>query len=357
MNNSKINFLKIYKLFILNIFFLLLIIIKYKKRQKLKIGVVGLRHEINVGNNLVKYSISILLKKLGFIPYIIGTHWHNFNISFLNRTTNLIVIQKNFTELKKDDFDILMVNSDQTWNKYGDHILNYGFLKFAKNWNIKKFVYAASLGYNSWPLSYNEEKIAKELLNNFTGISIREQNSVHLIKKHFGIIPEFALDPTLLIDKKYYLDLTKNYPKNRNINGNYIFVYNLLSTTKVKSFSSKVSNELNYTIYEFILNNTNPIEDFIYYISNCKAVISNSYHGTIFSIIFNKPFISFCNKENDLRFESLGNLLDLKYRFASYNDIDPDISLLTIPLNLNISLIESLKSKSIHFIKKNLGLK
>jgi hypothetical protein len=91
-----------------------MIIIKHKKRKKLRIGVIGVWHEINVGNNLVKYSISILLKKLGFIPYIIGTHLLDFNISFLNRTTNLIVIKNNFNELKREDFDILMVNSDQT---------------------------------------------------------------------------------------------------------------------------------------------------------------------------------------------------------------------------------------------------
>ena len=332
-----------------------MIIIKFKKK-KLKIGVVGVWHEINVGNNLVKYSISILLKELGFIPYIIGTRWSNYNISFLNKTTNLIVIKNNFSELKKDDFDILMVNSDQTWNKFGNLILDYGFLKFAENWNIKKIVYAASFGSNSWTLSYNEEKIAKELLKNFTGISIREQNSVEIAKIHFGIIPEFVLDPTLLIDKKYYLDLATNYPKYKIINENYIFVYNIELTQKVQNFSIKASNELNYTIYEFILNNTNPIEDFIYYLAGCKAILTNSYHGTLFSIIFNKPFITFCNKNNDLRFQSLQNLFHLQNRIFSYNDIDPDANLLKKPLNLNISLIEDLKRKSIHFIKKNLGL-
>ena len=193
-------------------------------------------------------------------------------------------------------------------------------------------------------------------LKNFTGISIREQNCIDLVKTHFGVVPEFVLDPTLLIDKKYYLDLAKNYPKNRIINKNYIFVYNIASTKKVQSFSIIASNKLNYTIYEFILNNTNPIEDFIYYIAGCKAVLSNSYHGTLFSIIFNKPFISFCNKKNDLRFQSLGNSFDLINRIVSYDDTDPDVSLLKIPLNLNISLIEDLKKKSIHFIKKNLDL-
>ena len=69
------------------------------------------------------------------------------------------------------------------------------------------------MGYNYWRLSLKDEKIAKKLLKNFTGISIREQGSLDLVKKHFGINPEIVLDPTLLIDKKYYLNLFKN---NRN---------------------------------------------------------------------------------------------------------------------------------------------
>ena len=221
---------------------------------------------------------------MGFIPYIIGTRWKDYNISFLNATTNLRVIKKNFTEIKKDDYDILIVNSDQTWRKFDKHFLDYGFLKFAENWNIKKIVYGASLGYNYWRLSLKDEKIAKKLLKNFTGISIREQGSLDLVKKHFGINPEIVLDPTLLIDKKYYLNLFKNI---RNNNESYIFVYKVYDIKKLNDFILKSSNELNYKVYEYKLNNRNKIEDFLYYISNSKAVITNSFHGTIFSIIFN----------------------------------------------------------------------
>ena len=335
-----------------------MIIIKHKKRKrkKLKIGVVGVFHEINVGNNLVKYSISIVLKNLGFIPYIVGTHLRDFNISFLNRTTNLIVIKNNFSEIKREDFDILIVNSDQTWRKFDNNFLDYGFLRFAENWNIKKFTHAPSLGYDYWTLSYKDEIIAKELLKNFTGISIREQTSIDLVKTHFGIIPEFVLDPTLLIDKKYYLDLIKNYPKN-NTNDNYFFVYKVVRGRRLNRFLFKASKILNYKIYEYKLDNANPIEDFIYYISNCNAVITNSYHATIFSIIFNKPFIVFSKKKNaEARFQSLSNVFDVRKRIVYFFDKNPDVNILTEPLNLNQSLLESLKMKSINFIKKNLDL-
>ena len=364
LNKSRIKPFRLFSLFkilLLIIFVLLMIIKKYKKRKKLRIGVVGLSHEINVGNNLIKFAISLLLKKLGFIPYIIGTSWtswSNTDISFINKTTNLIIVKKNFNELKREDFDILMVNSDQTWNRFGYDMLDYGYLKFAEKWNVKKFVYGASLGVNHWILNSREEKIAKELLKNFTGISIREQTSIDLVKSHFGITPEFVLDPTLLIDKKDYLDLVKNFPNNKTINGNYIFTYGLGRKKKkiLNNLVLKASNVLNYKIYEYILNKKiNPIEDFIYYIANCKAVLTNSFHGTIFSMIFNKPFITLC-KNNDPRFQSLGNVFDLKNRLISYNVVTPDISLLTTPLNLNMTLIKTLKIKSINFIKKNLDL-
>ncbi len=71
------------------------------RKKRKKIGVICVRHEVNIGNNLLKYAIFIVLKKLGYTPYIIGTHWNNYNISFINRTTNLVIIKNNFTEIKK----------------------------------------------------------------------------------------------------------------------------------------------------------------------------------------------------------------------------------------------------------------
>ena len=329
---------------------------KYNKKKNRKIGVIGLRHEINVGNNLLKYALSILLKEMGYKPYIVGTRLDNYNISFINKTTNLIIIKKNFSEIKKSDYDILIVNSDQTWRKFDKHFLDYGFLKFAENWNITKFVYGASLGYNYWNMSYEDEKKAKKLLKSFKGISVREKGAINLIKKHFGIIPEIVLDPTLLINKKYYLDLIINYKK--KINTKYIFVYKIKNFKEIKDFIIKSSYELNYKVYEYKLNKyKSNIEDFIYYISNSRAVITNSFHGTIFSIIFNKPFVTFNWKGiPEERLNSLGSLLGVRNRIFT-NNIIPDIKLLITPLKVDISLIENLRTKSINFIKKNLEIK
>ncbi len=347
---------------IIFIFFILKILFSknkmiYLKEKKIKIGVVGVEHCINIGNNLIKYAISIILKELGYIPYIIGTNIRNYNIKFLERNTNLVIIKKNFSEIKEKDYDILMVNSDQTWRKFDKHFYDYGFLRFAENWNKKKFIYGAS-GIEFWNFDKKEIKIIKNLLKNFIGISVREKGSTNLVEKYLNITPDVVIDPTLLIDKKYYLYLIKDYPKNI-YNNDYIFIYSFSSYKNIpamKNFINKASSILNYDIYEYPFNNKSKVEDFIYNISNCKAVVTCTFHGTLLSIIFNKPFITFTfdNKGKE-RLISLGKLLSVENRFVN-KDEEPDVNLLTTPLNINYSIIKELRKQSINFIKKSLGL-
>lgn len=339
------------------LFFNFLILIYEKNRKKYKkVGVIGLRHEANVGNNLIKYAISIKLKELDFIPYIIGTHLQNFNITFLKENTNCIIIKENFTEIKRNDYDILMVNSDQTWRRFDEHFYDYGFLKFAENWNITKFVYAASIGYDYWQLTQKDENVVKLLLKNFTGISIREKGSIGLIEKHLGIKPLLVLDPTLLIDKKYYLKLIKNYKSNINIKENFIFTYLLELENNTINFIQKACDQLKYKNYQVEMEEKNSIKKFIYGISHSKAVITNSYHGTVFSIIFNKPFISFIFKNSPKeRLYTLKQIFNLENRIIEYYE-QPDVNLLNTPLNFNETLMELMKVESINYLKKNLGI-
>ena len=337
------------------IFYIKYILTKNITKKKLKIGVVGVYHCMNAGNNLLKYSISVVLKEMGFIPYIIGTNNNKTNLDFLSKTTNLIVVN-NFSEIKRDDYDILMVNSDQTWRNFDGNLLDYGFLRFAENWNLPKFIYGASLGYDYWSFTSEETIVAKRLLTQFKGISIREQGSLNLIKQNLGITPEVVLDPTLLINKNYYLDLVHKYSKKKFDNEKYILIYKLGWNINMKKLIKKAFNELKYKIYLFTLHNRTNIENFIYYINNSQAIITDSFHGTIFSIIFNKPFVSFYYKgQAEERLKSLKNLFQIKNRIISSEEI-ADVNLLKTPLNINYSIIEELRLKSLDFIKKNLDI-
>ena len=188
-----------------------------------------------------------------------------------------------------------MVNSDQTWRKWiieneDPFFYDIAFLKFSEKWNKPKFVYGASIGIDKWELNEKDEEIAKYLLKNFTGISVREKGSIKLIENHLGVKSELVLDPTLLINKKYYLDLIKNYKNDIIIDNNFILVYKISESISIINYINNIKKKNNYKIYWINLNNTNIIQKFIYGINNCKGIITDSYHGTLFSIIFNKFF-------------------------------------------------------------------
>ena len=106
---------------------------KFNNNKK-KVGIIGLKHHKNVGNILVKFAIYTKLKELGVEPYIIGKHRISDDISFLNNTTHLRIIN-NFNEINKNDYDILMVNSDQTWRQWAN-FYDIAFLNFSRNWEI-----------------------------------------------------------------------------------------------------------------------------------------------------------------------------------------------------------------------------
>jgi len=353
---------KLFQLSALLLFFFLLIYGRDFNRDKLmpkkiKIGVIGEHHSQNIGNNLLKYAMFIKLKELGFDPQIIGYLIPGHNISELNKTINIRIIKKSYSEINRNDYDMLMINSDQVW-KYGN-LFNFdiGFLNFSFSWNITKFIYGASLGSQIWKYKRNEDMVLKELLKKFTGVSVREKGTIELVKNHLNITPTLVVDPTLLIDKKYYLDLIKDYKNEFYSNDNYIFIYKLGNMQPMELFIKKSAKILKYKLYRCTIFDKDYLKRFIYGIYNCKAVITNSYHGILFSIIFKKPFVAFNSKDrgND-RFITLKNVYGLKKRIAS-EDNQPSISLLTGPFDVDMKIFDELRIKSIIYLKKNLEIK
>ena len=246
-----------------------------------------------------------------------------------------------------------MVNSDQTWRNFkSSNVFDYGFLNFSQNWNISKFVYSASLGVNYWKFNDQENQKIKTLIKDFTGISVREKSSVIIVEKNLGVKPLFTLDPTLLIDKRYYLNLIKNYKNEIKLGKNFIFIYSVRHGAQFQELLNQIGDK--YTIFFINTHSRNQILKFIYGIYHCKAVITDSFHGTVFSIIFNKPFISIFIKKNvDSRFQTLKEIFNIgNMIFGSISNID--YNMLEIPLKIDKNLINSLKTKSINYLKKHI---
>jgi hypothetical protein len=199
------------------------------------------------------------------------------------------------------------------------------------------------------------------LLKSFTGISFREKGLVKLAKKKLGIKGVFVLDPTLLLEKEYYLKEIKDYKNNFFEKEKFIFVYQLHENKILERIANDSSKKFNYKIFKLEFDKSDYIESFIFGINTSQAVLTDSFHGTIFSIMFNKPFLSFMDTTNTRfgkgRFDSLKEVFCLEKRI-----IDPlksnniSLNLLKEIPNINQTLFNELKSFSIDYIKKNLDI-
>ena len=338
---------------------------KENKSQKIesnkkRIGVVGISNSINIGNNLVKYGMYIKLKEFGLEPVIIAKNKRNSNSYFIEKYTKFKEIKYSFNELKEKDFDILMVNSDQTWS-YSDYknLFNYGLLKFARNWAIPKFIYGASLGKELWMKERSKKEYAKLLLKDFTGISFREKETIRLVERYLNIKSELVIDPSFLIEKHYYINLIKDYKRDFNFSKKYLFVYQLDKDENLIKVIKNVKKEYNFNIYNVSLDDIDPkyyVEDFIFGINASEAIITDSYHATLFSIMFDKPFISYINfGRGILRFKNLKECFHLDNRIIEKGNYI-NISLLLEPLNINRTYLNELRNSSLNYLKKNLGV-
>lgn len=303
------------------------------------------------------------LKEFNFDPVIIALTRHE-NIYFIKNHVKLKEINQSYQELKEEDYDFLVVNSDQTWANVTppNYLLDYGYLRFAEKWKVPKFVYGASFPFYSWTFSKQFNIQASNLLKNFSGISVREKQTVYLAMENLGVKPEFVLDPTLLIDKKYYLDLIKDYNQTFNFELNFLCVYQLDNNIQIEQFIRLAALNLKLEIHTVNINKNYYIEDFLKCINNSQAVITDSFHGTIFSIIFEKPFISFINsRRGNTRFISLKEVFKINDRIIMPNlniyNLRDKIELLKKKFQIDKKAFDTMKNRSIFFLKKNLLIK
>ena len=132
-----------------------------------------------------------------------------------------------------------------------------------------------------------------------------------------------------------------------------------MDKTKVKdSYIQKICQILNYRLIDIKVGEKDFIEKFIFSINICKSIITDSFHGTVFSIIFNKPFETFINKKRgSARFYSLAKIFNIENRFIYPRKFESkDLDNFTKNLIINSTNFFILKEKSIHFLKKNLEI-
>ena len=249
--------------------------------------------------------------------------------------------------------DTYIVGSDQVWRpafNLGPRLANM-FLDFADD-KVKKLSYAASFGCKEWEYTKEQEKTCSKLAKRFDAISVREASAVDLCKNHFRIDVSLVLDPTLLLNREDYEKVCNNIPKKDK----HIFVYSLVVGESVMSVASKVSEAKGLPIVVKEaggkVKKEDTIEDWFAEFRDADYVVTDSFHGMVFSIIFNKPFYIIMNTSggND-RYISLLSQLGLIGRIVTDNASLTDMY---IDWNAVNQRLYNLRQSSLTFLKNNL---
>lgn len=229
---------------------------------------------------------------------------------------------------KKYGLDAVIVGSDQVWRH--DYAMKYGFnyfLDFVPD-DVVKASYAASFGLSDWQYTHRETEIIKQLLDRFKGISVREEDAVSLIKDNTGKNALQLIDPTMLLKQEDYDNITSH----RLLKEKYVFVYWLGDKNLIASAIESYKTE-GYTIVNINLRDICEqisVEDWLSYIKYADYVITDSFHGCVFSILFERQFIAFGNKSGgNNRIKSLCKMFGFESEtFKQYLNVNNKLEIL-----------------------------
>lgn len=237
------------------------------------------------------------------------------------------------------NYDAVIVGSDQLWlpsNVAGD----YYTLTFAPD-EVKKISYATSFGIGAVPTKMKEKY--SNFLNRINYLSARETSGQKIIKSCTGKEVQLVCDPTILLEVEDWSEIASS----RLVNGDYIFCYFMGDNPVQREFVKKLAKKENCRIVALLHldqyipadehyvdeapYNISPL-DFVSLVKNAKYICTDSFHGTVFSIIFSKNFFTFkrFNKKTSLstntRLTSLLNYFDLNDRlFTGLESVEEKI--------------------------------
>lgn len=372
----------------------------------MKVGIITLNGHFNYGNRLQNYALQFFLSKFvdevdsiwydkdiylpmqslskeiftkKYLKFIIKyiLNWaevrtkHNILKKYYGieciREYNIKKFSDRYINIKYDceitndfgkDYDYFIVGSDQVWNPHPSQAY-IKYLKFVPT--KKRIAYAVSFGRKDVP--FIRKKVVEKGLDGFNTISVREKAGAAIVKKFTGKDVPVLVDPTLLLSRLHWHNIAKK-PKWYK-NEKYILTYFLgKPSTIIKRLSEKYNWKIfnmmdrkNFNIY------VSEVEEFLYLIENAQLICTDSFHGTVFSILFNRPFLVLNRVEKSMpdmtsRIDTLLELFGYQDRYivnGRCNLSDEEI------LHMDFSNVESIQKREIErsteYIKKALDLK
>ncbi len=322
---------------------------------KSKLGMIKLKLDKKINKNLGK-NISIRDKK-----------YEEFRKNF--RLTEPYKTYAELNEKAEKDYSSVIVGSDQLWlpvNVVADY--------YTLNWvpeDVNKVSFSTSFGVSVIPEKYKEAY--KKFLNRINYLSTREVAGQKIIKELTGRDATLVCDPTLLFSKDEWMSIQQEEPI---IKGKYIFCYFLGKNIEHRKFAERLKEKTGYKIvslnhadeyvkYSDMFADEAPYDvgpaEFLNMIRNAEYVCTDSFHGTVFSLINNVKFFTFrrynskSKVSTNSRIDSLLGIVNLKERLINGDeDVEKEIEKKIDFENVNIKL-EEFRNTSKEFLKNALS--
>lgn len=362
----------------------------------MRTGVVTFHNAHNYGATLQTWALQKALKRLGADPCVIHYHpevidklyvlpkldtakkrWRYLTKKNIRRRRKKLKIKyiryseflkKNLTlcgnyrtvaelEAAPPGLDCYITGSDQVWNP--DHTGGFDpayVLSFAEK-GARKAAYAASIGRENFPVQTRENYVSG--IQDFNAVSVRERSSAAAVEEAYGKPVSVVLDPTLLLYREEYeeIKVPSKYSEK------YILVYMMENNRDMVHLANRISIVTGLPIIQRkpgrIFKNeldsffTHTPGEFLGDLEKAEYVITNSFHGTVFSIIYERPFISLLHSETGSRTIDLLESLGLEDHILSDVKDFKNMGQFTIeePQVLK-ERIETLRAESIEFLKQ-----
>ena len=303
-----------------------------------EIGIVGWWYGRNYGSFLTYFALNRFLKEKGYDVLMLS--WPYKSKPFPAPVNDYVdkLIEDYYEYSMKRTFDeypdlnkycdLFMIGSDQMWNYWDQKGVGYYyFLDFVDDAH-PKISYSTSFGHKRYEAPVTTTEIQKVLLKRFDAISVRENDGVDICREKFGLSVTRTIDPVFLIDHSYYEELISKSPAD-NQGRKYLFCYILTPTPEKGAILKTIAARLGLDLVIALDGQTNVeenraklgIEDvrmnlnvsqWLSLIKNADYVITDSFHGVCFSIIFRKQFSCMINQlRGSSRFDTLLGILDL----------------------------------------------
>lgn len=375
----------------------------------MRIGILTLPPHINYGGILQAYALQTVLERMGHkvevfnneitlsrIPlwkrplsytkrfiqrYVVGDkkvhileeeRYYKYSL-IANQNTKKFVdkylhqrIIHSFKEIAPNDYDAIIVGSDQIWRRayffaWQNAKDSDAYLGFTDGWDIIRIAYAASFGTDKIEVPNKNIPSCKKAIKKFRSISVREKSGVDVCRRVFDVTAVWMPDPTLLLSQEDYKKLF--YYKVNEPNNKLLVSYILDSNEEKKELRDRIAKEKGLNLYipnksdeskysnEFKAQES--VEKWLSAFANASYVILDSFHGCVFSILFHKQFTVVANKERGIdRFTSLLEMFGLGDRLidspSEYHEL-PDIDYAKVD-----RLIKYRRDEAIRFLTENL---